>query len=253
MSATQPSQQLRDCATLLTAALDGRCVIRATQFPRVGDVWLLARDVKGWAVRHRADDLPSLPNGFGSPMLRRAAAAGLIAARELGDRHDVWRFSTLDLAADWDAERALTDEQRAERTANAVRDLYADRRAQYGDTVALWPVSGNLAAVPQDGIKHAVEQGLLVRHDPRGRLWTHSGLVPADQHDAFAQALADAFAQALADAEQREHRARATHSDLVDQVHAAVGGDRYTVDHLTIPQLRAIVALLPTAQEGPTP
>lgn len=243
MSVGQPSQQLRDCATLLTAALSGRYVVTATQFPSVADVWLLARDVKNWAIRHRADDLPSLPNGFGSPMLRRAAAAGLIAARELGDRHDVWRFTTLDLAADWDAERALTDEQRAQRTADAVRDLYADRRAHYGDTVALWPVSGNLAAVPQDGITHAVEQGLLVRHDPRGSLWTHSGLVPADQHDAFAQALTDA--------EQRERRARSIHDRLADQVHAVIGGSHHTIRRLEVQQLRSIIARLPT-QEGPT-
>ena len=146
MSAGQPSQQLRDCATLLAAALSGRYVVTATEFPRVADVWLLARDVKGWAVRHRADDLPSLPSGFRSAMLRRAAAAGLIAARELGDRHDVWRFSTLDLAADWDAERALTDEQRARRTADAVRDLYADR------SLPVWSGLVEIRLAPGEGL-----------------------------------------------------------------------------------------------------
>lgn len=236
-----PSPDLKVCAQLVRVACTGRYVPVAAPWRGLSDVWLDCREIG----RHAGlDDTPGKPRGWGTPMLRRAAAAGLIAEMRV-DPGGSYLFTTLSLAEQWHAEASLTAEQRAQRTADAVRDLYADRRAHYGDTVALWPVSGNLAAVPQDGIKHAVKQGLLVRHDPRGRLWTHSGLVPADQYDAFAQALTDA--------EQRERRSRAMHSDLVDQVHAAVGGDRYTVDHLTIPQLRAIVALLPTTQEGPTP
>jgi hypothetical protein len=239
---TDVDERLRWCADLVEYACRDRSVCIASAYVRPDEVWLDMRRLRA-AASNRARDagVPwggvAYPDGFGSAMMQRAAKAGLIAGRDflreyIAGRRD-WRFTTLALAAEWDTERGLTDGERAERCAAAVRVLYERDRARRGDNPALWSVSTNLAAVPQDGIDHAIDGGLVVEHHDRslGRR-----LVPVDEWEAFSEALADY--------ERRRTQAADRHAGLVDRLHEHAGGDRRRIDGLSTDQVERILTAI---------
>lgn len=112
--------------------------------------------------------------------LRSMAKRGLLAERPL-KRGSL--FCTPELAAAIAAEEALSDGERAERTAAAIRAEYAERKEHYGDKVPLWIVTP-LARIPEDGYDPAHQGGLITK--------VGGGYVPAECYDAFAEAL-DAY------------------------------------------------------------
>lgn len=155
---------------------------------------------KGWAPYHQFDAalLPStlatnfpelaakIPN-FGTPVLRAAAKAGKIAEVKVYNR---WQFMSARVAAEWAAESALSDGERAERTTAAVEARFEQNRAEYGDDVRRWAVNTNSAAIPQDGIKPAIDAGLLIKPPQSHRLFGGGvDVVPASWADTYAELL----------------------------------------------------------------
>lgn len=236
MSETDP--KLVWCAAAVAKACEGYNVYQASKYQSITDVFREARKIKQ-AVEYDREWLAEhgpIPDKFGVEMLRRTFRAGLIDGRDIATPYttrSAWRFTTIEQAAAWDAEKALTDGERAERTAAGVRSQYENNRQRYGDRVALWPVSYNLAAVPQDGIEHAIEGG-LIRRIEKGH---NSGyLVPAEEWDVFAETLAIA--------EGREARAKAHHDELVARLHQYAGGSLRSVNGLDAAQLEALLAII---------
>ena len=108
--------------------------------------------------------------------LRSIAKRGLLAEKRL-KRGSM--FCTPDLAEEIAVEQGLSDGERAERTAAAVREVYAERKAHYGDKVPLW-VATPLGRIPEDGYQAAFDGGLLKK--------AAGGYVPAECFDAFTEA-----------------------------------------------------------------
>lgn len=232
-----PDPRLLWAAAAVAKACEGRHVRQASSYQSITDVFLEPRKIRYAVTNDRGEWIAEhgpMPPKFGAEMLRRAARAGLIDGRDIMAPHTTrseWRFTTCELAAKWDAERALSDGERAERTAAAVRKMYAANRAEYGDKVWRWAVSSNLAAVPQDGIRHAIDGGLLVSVSlPR---LGGGYLVPAEEHDAFTDAHEAC--------EAHQARLKDRHDDLVNRLHAICGGYRTNVAHLTSQQIEAIL------------
>src|SRR5690606_21764581 len=138
------------CAELVAYACKDRCVPVASAYKPFDRVWVTPRHLKQIALRRAHEngvmwgvDEP-MPKSFGSTMLKRAAKAGLIAGRDRGGNYQgsraAWHFTTIELAAAWDAELGLSDGERAERAAETVRAMYPEQVARRGDVVSLWPV-----------------------------------------------------------------------------------------------------------------
>lgn len=235
----ETSSDLQACADLVAYACRDHNVYKAASTYTNNRIWMSSTDIRGHAIRRRSDAEPAIPDKFGSAMLQRAAKAGLIVARKNGPRRDAWCFTTLKLAAAWDTETALTDGERAERCATAVRNLYQRNIREYGDQVRHWPVGFDLNAVPQDGIQHAIDGGLLRRVDLTGPLAASGYLVPVECWDAYADALEAA--------ENRAERAQARHKALADRVYAYTGGNRWNVDRLDADQMERLLALIEPA------
>lgn len=235
------------CVALVEYACQTKHVRIAWTYNPPDEVWLDMRQLRtaarsrAWEEDRTSHDDVWFPDKFGPPMMKRAMKAGLIAGREFGrpysgGRTD-FRYTTLTLAEEWDAEQGLSDGERAERTAAAVRRMYARNMRERGDDVWGWPVSTDLAAVPQDGIDHAIEGGLLHRVKRNGALAAAGGyLVPVENWDVYKEA-AGAY-------ENRQARAKARHEELVDRLYAHAGGHRNSVNHLASDQIEALLALI---------
>lgn len=238
-SANMPTDAtLQACADIVEFACRDLYVQPGAVYVRPKDVWVDPRDIRSAAARSTTH--PTLPDKFGSAMLQRAAKAGLIVARNFAvpfATRNEWRFTTLELAAAWDAERALTDGERAERTVAAVRGFYADNMRQYGDSVALWPVSEVYGMGYPDGIRPAVDGGLLREVNRSGS----NGLVPAEEWDAFTEALT---------AEQvRAARLKSRTDDLRARLHVHTGGSINNLRSLDAAQMQHLLDLIEPADQ----
>ena len=192
--------------------------------------------------RYATDHSMPLPERVDTALLRRAARAGRIVTRYQAGRH---QFTSHVRYAESRAEVELTDMQRAERTAAFVRDRYERQRREHGDNVHRWPVTTDYAACPQDGIRAAIELGLLVEVGRSG-LSNLMHYVPAECFDAFQTAVTDA--------EERAERLTARNQTLADQLLALAGPADHgrPIVQLNATQVRQLLQLLEGPSE-PTP
>lgn len=136
-----------------------------------------------------------------------AAAQGLIGVIPLQYRRGN-RYASIGYHLARLAELDLADAVRAERTTARIAEQYAERVANYGDRVNLWPVTNVQLS---DGIEPAVDAGLIRRVADR-HATGGSGYVPADRWDAYVDAL-ERYEAAQA-------RAAALHAGLADELAA---------------------------------
>ena len=213
--------ELEDVAVAAVAAL---CATRHV-YPGMSD-YLMARQ---WCDTRTISDQAGITVPVA--VLRAAAKHGRIVERRL-DRGSV--FVTVDLAERLAAEAALTDGERAERTAAEICALFERNMAGGRDKVWSWPVDRQLAAVPQDGITPAVLGGLIREARVQGLGVRY---VPADRYDVWA----DAYT-AEQDRETAFKDRLAALAAKIDSTFPPTG--RRNAATLTSEQLEAIVALI---------
>lgn len=191
-------------------------------------VWVHREDIQSAAA-----ELGMVAGAMTLKRLRAAADGGLIAEKRLNRGS---KFTTLVLAAEADAEAALSDGERVERTADVVRAMYEKNVRRYGDDVHLWPVSADLAAIPQDGIGLAVDAGVLHRVESRGLGGTR--LVPDEHYDAFVEAREQK--------ERADAAAQQKHEELSDRLLSMVGPPRRNerTMRLSTSQIESLLAAL---------
>lgn len=196
--------------------------------------WFERKDIAGLVYRecdHKGVSLQSL---------RKLAKKGLLVERvqrnPYGGRSHT-SFTTPEVKAAIDAEDALTDAERAERTTASIAVRYDENRAQYGDRIGLWPVDVSIMGVISDGLSQALEAGLVVEAS-QVKGWGGKRYVPADRYDAWLEAYEDE--------KLREHR----HQEHVDARVARLlefapkTDDRSRVVELSLTQVEALIKLL---------
>lgn len=163
--------------------------------------------------------------------LRSMAKRGLL--HETGKGRDV-RFCTPTVFEEMEAENNLSEGERAERTADSIRKHYKINKDHYGDSVSLWGVSTQLAAVVSDGIGAALEGGLvrLVSKNMAERRY-----VPEE--------VADAYLEAREAQEAREERHKAYVKGLGAKMNEYLPAETNTrAFELSLDQLERIVEIL---------
>lgn len=208
----------------------------------VNDCYATARTIRD-RFEHRSRvptaELPHPLSQITPARLRSLARRGLIAARQVESYGTTeWKFSTVELDAACRAEIAMSDAERAERTAASVAAAYERNLHHYGDKVAHWPVDASLNAVVSDGIAAAVDAGLIVAVDGAlGRRY-----VPAERFEAYAETLDDA--------RRRDTELDQRAAVLAERLFAHAGGGRlrYRAVELDMAHVARLVELLDQAQ-----